>query len=310
MAFLSYKDTIDKIDRVLSSLDLSKKFVIFPYGSLGKKVKRILDVHQGGTIVVDNGLAGTDGVISFEEFKTIDISDRIVLLCSNRESCYNELREQLFSVVAFEQVVDVFSFSMYYDSKIYWDGVYCSDDRVAALELAAREIYRNNVKGVTAECGVFEGDFSKSIARFLPDRTLYLFDTFEGFDKRDLVNDRLPDSLMDEFDNTSVEKVLDNIGHHVDVVVRKGWFPDTTVGLEDKRYALVSLDTDLYDPILSGLKYFWPRMSPGGYIFVHDFGGLHGVNKAVMEFCRKMKIGYTRLPDYATSAIIQKPLEN
>ena len=37
-----------------------------------------------------------------------------------------------------------------------------------------------------AECGVFRGDCTKFINLFFPDRTLYLFDTFGGFEKSDI----------------------------------------------------------------------------------------------------------------------------
>ena len=39
-----------------------------------------------------------------------------------------------------------------------------------------------------------------------------------------------------------------------------------------EKFAFVSLDTDLYKPTLAGLEFFWPRMSKGGFIFIHDFG--------------------------------------
>lgn len=68
------------------------------------------------------------------------------------------------------------------------------------------------------------------------------------------------------FKNTAVDVVLDKIGHHVDTVVRKGYFPETAKGLEEERFAFVSLDTDLYQPILAGLEFFWPRLNPGGMI--------------------------------------------
>ena len=252
---------------------------------------------------IDNNLV-MDGVISLNQLSNDKAADGMVLLCSDNEKYYAELRSQLYKIISPKRVVDIFS---YCNSKYYYTPVHYVDDRVATLELAAREIYINNVEGEIAECGVYQGNFSKYIARFFPDRTLYLFDTFDGFDHRDLVNDTLYEG-MPEFKDTSENHVLDNIGTYVKTIVRKGWFPETTNGLENNKWAFVSLDTDLYNPILSGLEYFWPRLTPGGYIFVHDFGGLFGVNKAVMEYCKKWHIGYTRIPDYNTSAVLQKPL--
>ena len=45
-------------------------------------------------------------------------------------------------------------------------------------------------KGECAEAGVFEGDFAKWINQYFPDRKLYLFDTFEGFDMRDIEKEK------------------------------------------------------------------------------------------------------------------------
>lgn len=307
MAFVRKIDLVDKMMEVLNSLSSSVRIFVYPFGEKGRAVKKILDLCGRKAEAVDNKI-DKEGVINLKKLSAIKDADIVVLLCSDSEEYYNELRLQLYEVVSLEKVIDIFSYASVKNNEMYWDPVHYYDDRVAALELAAREIYMNKVEGDVAECGVYQGDFSKYIARLLPDRSLYLFDTFSGFDSKDLDNDKLPEDMLEMFNNTSVDLVLKNIGHHVNIVVRRGWFPNTTEGLEDKRYAFVSLDTDLYDPILKGLEYFWPRMSPGGYIFVHDFGGLLGVNKAVKEFCVREHVSYVRLPDYATSAILQKPL--
>lgn len=183
------------------------------------------------------------------------------------------------------------------------------------METAAREIYKNGVDGAIAECGVYKGGFANYMSRFMPDRKLYLFDTFSGFDKRDIddVEKKLSCNFLSRtnMDDTSVTIALNNIGYRANAIVRQGYFPDTAVGLEDERFAFVSLDTDLYKPILAGLEFFYPRMNPGGYIFVDDMGhkDLLGVRKAVIEFCEKEKIGYVNIFDGTdTSAIIVKPL--
>ena len=59
--------------------------------------------------------------------------------------------------------------------------------------------------------------------------------------------------------DTSVEFVLENIGYRANCIIRKGWFPETTTGLENEKFAFVHLDTDLYKPILAGLKFFGPE---------------------------------------------------
>ena len=112
-------------------------------------------------------------------------------------------------------------------------------------------------------------------------------------------------------DDTSVELVLSNMAYRSNAIIRKGYFPETAIGLEDERFAFVSLDTDLYKPIMAGLEFFYPRMTGGGVIFVDDLGHpeLPGVRKAVIEFCKKEKIGYISISDGTdTTAVIAKPL--
>jgi hypothetical protein len=64
--------------------------------------------------------------------------------------------------------------------------------RCAFLELCSREIYRMMVPGEFAEVGVGEGGTASLLNHHFADRKLLLFDTFTGFDSRDLArNDDL-----------------------------------------------------------------------------------------------------------------------
>ena len=58
--------------------------------------------------------------------------------------------------------------------------------RYTTLELCCNEIKRNKVNGNVAELGVYKGDFAKRLNQLFPDKKLYLFDTFEGFDEKDI----------------------------------------------------------------------------------------------------------------------------
>ena len=183
------------------------------------------------------------------------------------------------------------------------------EPRVAALEYSSREIYRYNIGGAAAELGVYRGDFAKMINHYFPDRKLYLFDTFKGFDERDILHDRekkLSKATAD-WSGTSVEIVLEKMEHRENCVVCKGYFPDTAEGIDDK-FCFVSLDADLYPPILAGLEFFYPRLVHGGVIMIHDFNYANylGVRKAVKEFCDRNNIGYVCLSDVAGSVVIAK----
>jgi O-methyltransferase len=182
--------------------------------------------------------------------------------------------------------------------------------RYSSLELVSQEIYDKEIKGNVAELGVYRGDFAQYINVAFPDRKLYLFDTFEGFNKKDVVKDKLGNYVgkVHDFSKTNVDIVLKKMKYKENCIVRKGYFPETAEGLEDS-FVFVSIDTDLYEPIYNGLKYFYPRLTKGGYIFVHDYNNIEqygGTRAAVKKYCDENKIGYFPLSDIAGSAVIVK----
>jgi O-methyltransferase len=95
--------------------------------------------------------------------------------------------------------------------------------------------------------------------------------------------------------------------HPDQCIFKKGYFPETAYDVNDT-FSFVSIDADLYEPILSGLIFFYPRLENGGYIFVHDFNNTEykGTRVAVLEFCTKNNIGFTPIPDIGGSIIITK----
>lgn len=306
-----------KADRVIKRLlnEGKREFALFPFGERGMMVKDILNRRYGvhERYIVDNGLSSLGG-LSLDDLKKRDVDDLIILLTSDNEEIYSDIRFELMQRFPIEKIVDLFSDSMYFDPEVRYEN-YQSHPRLAALEANAREIYLNHVEGAIAECGVYRGNFANHMSRLMPDRKLYLFDTFSGFDGRDI--DERECEWSKEFRkeygtlaDTTVESALEKIGYRYNAVVRQGYFPDTAKGLEDERFAFVSLDTDLYKPILAGLEFFYPRLNPGGVIFVDDLGHhqLLGVREAVVKFCKQENIGYISIPDGTDStAVIVKP---
>ncbi len=186
---------------------------------------------------------------------------------------------------------------------------YLDHVRLATLELVAEEINKKGLQGAVAELGVYKGKFARYINQYFPERDFYLFDTFEGFDKKDIaaeLNNNFSSGAQD-FTNTSVEKVLAIMPHAKQCIVKKGFFPETAKGLKEE-FVFVSIDADLYDPIYNGLNYFYPLLKKGGYIFVHDFNndGYKGAKQAVKQFCKENNVSFTPIPDACGSAIIAK----
>lgn len=161
------------------------------------------------------------------------------------------------------------------------------------IELAERIA---KIPGAIGELGVYKGHTAALLNGLFPDRKLYLFDTFEGFDERDIAAEQQgssvrPDGRLSyakpgDFSDTSLEAVLAGMPYPGQCIPRKGFFPDTAAGLAHVRFALVSIDPDLYAPALAGLRFFYERLNPGGAIVLHDYNNLQfeGIKKAVAKF--------------------------
>lgn len=137
--------------------------------------------------------------------------------------------------------------------------------RLASLELICRRL--GDVDGAAAELGVYKGQFAKSINRLLSERKLYLFDSFESFPEEAGASE----SFQAAHKNTAAEKVLSLMPYPEKVLLKRGYFPQSLDGLEEC-FCFVSLDVDFYQATLDGLRYFWKRLNPGGYIMLHDWG--------------------------------------
>ncbi len=143
--------------------------------------------------------------------------------------------------------------------------------RILFLKRFAERAYKEGISGSVAEAGVYKGDFAKHISKYFPDRKLYLFDTFDGFTEKDIAKEQKESmTSADYMRGVNVDEVLAKIPNRDNVILRAGVFPDTAKGIED-RFAFVNLDMDLYEPTLEGLRFFYPLMSEGGVILIHDY---------------------------------------
>ena len=163
--------------------------------------------------------------------------------------------------------------------------------RLATLELLCRRL--DDVPGAAAELGVYRGFFARCINTLLPDRKLYLFDSFEGFG----AEANASESFQAAHANTTIDKVLSIMPHPETVSVKPGFFPASLNGLEE-RFCLVSLDVDFAQATLEGLRYFWPRLQKDGYLMLHDWGSpsLPGVAQALKNYEEEIGASIPAIP--------------
>lgn len=187
------------------------------------------------------------------------------------------------------------------------ESIAISDDyfRYVTLGLAVQRILEEEVPGALAEVGVWRGETSAFLHRLAPDRRLYLFDTFAGFPQRDL-----PPGQEDlRFRDTSLESVRRRVGPGPNVLLRPGYVPEVLHEVADERFAFVLLDLDLFDPTRASLEFFYPRLSPGGYLIVHDYNNDESdwaCKRALDGFLADKPERVTELGDVWGSALIRR----
>jgi O-methyltransferase len=181
--------------------------------------------------------------------------------------------------------------------------------RYGVLELICRRVEDNGVPGNAAEVGVANGDWARAVNTHLPGRQLYLFDTFNGFDSRDIEAEakvglpvREPYSLPPP---ASPAQVLSRLPHPHRAVVRAGRFPETSQGLQAERFCLVGVDVGVHEATRAALEWFYPRLAPGGFLIVSDYNNSHapGVKIAVDDFVLRTGASLVPLVDFAASAV-------
>jgi O-methyltransferase len=179
--------------------------------------------------------------------------------------------------------------------------------RYGSCALAIARIDREGIPGVFAEVGVWRGDVSRVIHLQAPHRTLHLFDTFSGFPDCDLENANPGDAMR--FRDTSVAHVKSRMGNTDNVLFHVGRFPDTTKGLDQEMFSFVLLDLDIYKPTLAALDFFYPRLSRGGYCFIHDYNSPesnHAVERASSLFFSNKPELLIEVPDTWGSVMFRK----
>lgn len=167
----------------------AKRIIIWGASYWGKKILPELVYNYDKTVVsyVDNNenLLGGEiygiPVTAPEEIKNLEYD--MILIASNNPGAIEAIESKLSSWhIPKEKVSAVMTdhrfIELFYHQRFYW------------MRDFASWIYEKNINGNVAECGVFKGDSAKFINKFFPDRKLYLFDTFEGFDDKDIAAEK------------------------------------------------------------------------------------------------------------------------
>ncbi len=196
----------------------------------------------------------------------------------------------------------------------------CDYVRYRELELLSEMIRMRNVPGAVAEAGVDMGQTSAVLSRLFPARELFLYDTFEGFPEEavDIEVSRFafdPEKAalwknVRPSSDLVISRVCRGLLSPERTRVRKGVFPASAEEDREVTFAFVLLDMDLYQSMLDGLFFFYPRLAPEAYLMLHDYNTFkfEGTRQAFLD-AEKQLGPFTAfpLPDQGGSLIIQKP---
>jgi O-methyltransferase len=174
--------------------------------------------------------------------------------------------------------------------------------RLDQLQAAVESVVDEQVPGDLIETGVWRGGAGILMRGVLAahgdtSRTVWLADSFAGLPPPDAETypaDAGIDLSVNAELAVSVDDVTANFRRYglLDAQVRflKGWFRDTLPEAPIDRLAVLRLDGDLYESTWVALTSLYPKLSPGGYVIVDDYGALPVCRLAVDDYRREQGI--------------------
>jgi hypothetical protein len=224
---------------------------------------------------------------------------------TEQEQAYHQMRSDLITCCRPEYIADApFLFA----------------DRIQITSMLSRiELFKMvmDIPGAIIECGVYKGNslmlhlqLSLLLEPYAINRSLYGFDTFEGFRSIDKVSDPadINEGMFSETNASILEKsiLLNDLIRPVNRIPRceliKGdivkTVPAFVKGRPELCVAMLILDTDLYQPTKVALQNFLPLMPKGGIVVLDEvcYRNFAGETKALKEVLDLNKVELKRFP--------------
>ena len=174
--------------------------------------------------------------------------------------------------------------------------------RLDNLRELAQRVIDEGIPGDFIETGVWRGGCCILLRGILAanadtSRKVYVADSFAG----------LPPPKPDEFPHdaglnlhvhrelaVSLEQVKENFSRYGllddQVIFVNGLFQETLPSLEAGPFALIRLDGDLYESTHVALEALYPKLSPGGFVIIDDYGAVPACQEAVSDYRARMGI--------------------
>lgn len=169
--------------------------------------------------------------------------------------------------------------------------------RVYQMQDHIEYINQSGVEGAIVETGCWKGGLGAFMARF--NRTVWLFDSFEGLPEMDENDVEIVEQKGLEYDKITGYIAVDE-QHARDIAKKlkvepkiiKGWFSDTLPAQKAAigPIAILRLDGDTYNSTLEALEILYDSVSEGGVVVVDDYYDFSGCRKALYDFFKSQDI--------------------
>lgn len=167
--------------------------------------------------------------------------------------------------------------------------------------LAHYELFKiaNELDGAIVECGVFKGASLLRFATFQEQfgkkkRTIFGFDTFDKFPETNFHDDKdkrkkfIQSAGESSISKTQLLSVAKKKGLTVPIELIAGdvlrTVPAFVKAHPNFKVALLNLDTDIYEPAVTILKYLYPLIVNGGVLISDDYKVFRGETQAIDQY--------------------------
>jgi len=174
------------------------------------------------------------------------------------------------------------------------------------------------LKGDFVECGVHTGMLSKTICEYIKfsevkDKKFYLLDTYCGIveslisEEEKRLNYNFTKLNETHYPTDIYEKTLSQFSMYENVELVRGMIPGTLAQVPSTSIAYLSIDMNAEVPEIAAGEFFWPKLSPGAFIVLDDYGwSKHKAQKAAWDRFASAR-GVTVLSLPTGQGLLQKP---
>jgi O-methyltransferase len=168
--------------------------------------------------------------------------------------------------------------------------------RMANLRYCVETAIADGIPGDLIETGVWRGGaviYMRAIllAHAVTDRRVWAADSFRGLPRPD--PERFPADVPDRhYTHSQLAISLDDVKANFarygllddQVCFLEGWFADTLPAAPIGALAVARLDGDMYGSTWDAITSLYPKLSPGGFLIVDDYGAVEGCRMAIHNY--------------------------